>query len=196
MTGMPPVLLASGSPRRRELLTKLGLRFTVCPPPVEEDAVRSRLPKNCPARVLARCLASEKARAVFSENSGAFVLGADTVVALQDEVLGKPADAADAARMLRLLSGKTHEVVTGVALISAQGEETFCARTRVTFFELTDEEIETYVKSGEPIDKAGAYGIQGLGALLVREISGDFYNVVGLPVAQLWRRLRILGVCP
>ena len=130
-----------------------------------------------------------KIKAVPFENENGIVIGADTVVAVDGKILGKPKDKADAKCMLRLLSGKTHSVFSGVTVIKNKTAHTFCEETKVTFFPLSDDEIESYVNTGEPLDKAGAYGIQGKGALLVEKIDGDYYNVVGLPIGKLNRLL-------
>lgn len=179
------VVLASASPRRRELLQTAGVAFTVH----VSDAEEAIAPGTPPQEAVTE-LARQKAQAVARECPDDLVIGADTVVVLDGEILGKPADEADAARMLRMLSGRTHAVYTGVCLLRAGKAETFFEQTLVTFYPLTNKEIEEYVATGEPMDKAGAYGIQGRGCTLVREIRGDYFNVVGLPVAALCRRLR------
>lgn len=134
-------------------------------------------------------LALLKAQEISAGNPGSIVIGCDTGVFINDTMLGKPENTADSINMLRMLSGTTHTVITGCALISDTVTDSFSVRTQVTFYDLTDEEISRYVKTGEPSDKAGGYGIQGYGSLLVRKIDGDYYNVVGLPVAQLSRHL-------
>jgi septum formation protein len=181
------LVLASGSPRRRELLALAGLAFEVCPPKVLEAVDPALSPSE-----LARALAAQKARAVALARPGACVLGADTLVALNGQILGKPPDEARAAATLRLLSGKTHSVHTGVCLLWGGQTRCFSQETRVTFYPLTEEEIAAYVATGEPMDKAGAYGIQGRGGLLVKKIAGDYWNVVGLPLAAVARALRAL----
>lgn len=181
---MRPLILASASPRRRELLTQAGFSFEVRPAHVNEDP----LPNEDPIAYVVR-LARDKAQSVFaqisSENAAPpqVVLGADTTVTLDGHILAKPEDAADAARMLRMLSGRTHRVITGVALASVSGTEVAAEVTAVTFVTLSDEEISTYVKTGEPMDKAGAYGIQGYAARWIPRIEGCYFNVVGLPLA-------------
>jgi septum formation protein len=178
-------ILASASPRRKELLTLAGLSFCVCSPKTEEEI----LPDEPPADAAMR-LATLKAAAVAEQNPEAYVIAADTIVAAPDgELLGKPQDAADAARMLRLLSGREHRVITGVCLRRGEKTRTFAQETLVRFYALTEQEIESYIHSGEPMDKAGAYGIQGRGGLLVERICGDYFNVVGLPVGRLVREL-------
>jgi septum formation protein len=184
------LILASASPRRHELLLAAGIAHTVRAADITED----RFPGESPVAYVQR-LAEEKACAAFS--SGAYapsdvVLGADTVVCLDDLVLGKPNDDEDARRMLRLLSGREHWVRTGVCLLAAGRRVLDCAETKVSFERLTEEEIEEYTRSGEPRDKAGAYAIQGLAAKFVRSIEGCYYNVVGLPVSLIYRRLKEL----
>lgn len=179
----PRLVLASASPRRRELLARLGVDFEVRP----VDADETPLPGEAP-EPLVRRLALAKARA--AARPGELALGADTVVAIENQLLGKPADEADARRMLRALSGRTHDVWTGVALF-APGKEggtrelAHVERTRVTFRELSEAEIVDYVASGEPLDKAGAYAIQGGAAPFVERVDGDYDNVVGLPLATV-----------
>jgi septum formation protein len=187
------LVLASASPRRRELLTQAGLRFRVHPAHIPEDP----LPGEEPIAYVTR-LAREKAEAVFRElgrepagggdvdsasGSPLAVLGADTTVTLDGQILGKPVDAADAARMLRLLSGRSHRVITGVALVTAEGTEVAAEVTAVRFLSLSDEEIAAYVATGEPMDKAGAYAVQGGAARWIPRIEGCYFNVVGLPVS-------------
>jgi septum formation protein len=187
------LVLASASPRRRELLTQAGFSFQVHPAHIPEDPHEGEDPIAYVTR-----LAREKAQAVFGElttangspknqspgdSSSLAVLGADTTVTLDNHILGKPEDAADAARMLRLLSGRTHRVITGVALVTAEGAEVAAEATAVRFLSLSDEEIAAYIATGEPMDKAGAYAIQGLAARWIPRIEGCYFNVVGLPLA-------------
>lgn len=179
------LVLASASPRRRELLTQAGYAFHVHPAHIPEDPFPDEDPKAYVTR-----LALEKAQAVFAELSSntetaasLVILGADTTVTLDDHILGKPEDAADAARMLRLLSGHTHRVITGVALVTAAGAAVAAEATAVTFLELSDEEIAAYIATGEPMDKAGAYAIQGFAARWIPRVEGCYFNVVGLPIA-------------
>ena len=192
------LILASASPRRAELLRNAGIEFRVDPAHIVEE----RGPGEA-ALDFARRLAREKARAVAARHSGNFVLGADTIVCVDNHVLGKPADAADAFAMLRLLSGRWHEVTTGICLIapevSAAGsgsadrpEQVAHETTRVQFSALNDDDIRAYIASGEPMDKAGAYAIQGMASRWITRIEGDYGNVVGLPVALLWKILREL----
>jgi len=183
-----PLILASRSPRRRKLLAQLGLDFEVHPSDLDENATNHRLPEQ-----LVEQLALEKARAVAARFPEALTLGADTIVVLDGDVLNKPADEAEARAMLRRLSGRTHTVYTGVALVhpASQREVVDYEATQVTFAPLTDAEIDAYVATGSPLDKAGAYGIQDdYGAVFIRRIEGDYYNVVGLPLHRLYRMLR------
>ena len=186
----PDFILASGSPRRADILRMLGYRFTQRPAHADE----SLPPRTLPADAV-RLLAQRKAASL--PDADVPVLGADTVVALGDEILGKPRDEDDARRMLRLLSGRTHAVYTGVCLCAAPGRtETLVRRTDVTFFSLPDALIDRYIASGEPLDKAGGYGIQGKGSVLVERIAGDYFTVVGLPAADTARLLAKAGIFP
>lgn len=182
------MILASQSPRRRELLGKLGLEFTVSVPEVDESAF-----DGIHARELVKELSRQKAQAVEAGEED-LVIAADTVVALDGAVLGKPVSPAQAADMLRQLSGRQHEVFTGVTVRQGPHCVTEVETTLVAFRPLTEQEISWYVATGEPMDKAGAYGIQGLGGLLVEGIRGDYANVVGLPVGRLYRMLLGFGV--
>jgi len=177
---MRRLILASASPRRRELLAQAGFTFEVRPAHVNEDPRAGEDPLSYVVR-----LARDKAQAVFIElnNSEAMVLGADTTVTLDSHILAKPEDAADAARMLRMLSGRTHRVITGIAVATAKGTEVAAEVTGVQFITLSDEEIAAYIATGEPMDKAGAYGIQGLAAKWIPRVEGCYFNVVGLPLA-------------
>jgi septum formation protein len=179
------LILASSSPRRAELLTSAGIPFQSVPVDVDESVRRPEPPGDHVRR-----LAREKADAAFRLHPEALVLGADTIVLVGGEIMGKPRDAADAVRMLRLLSGREHEVLTGVALVSSRGVVIEVARTRVWVNPLTDQEIADYVATGEPLDKAGSYGIQGLGSKFIDRIHGSYSNVVGLPVSLVYRLLK------
>lgn len=178
------LILASASPRRQELLRLITEDFTVCPAAVDES-----LPPALSVREAARFLAKKKAMAVIAEHPEAVVLGSDTTVILGDTILGKPETPERAVEMLRMLSGKTHKVITGVALAKGDKVTSFQTVTKVTFYPLTEAHIQGYVATKEPLDKAGGYGIQGYGALLVQKIVGDYYGVVGLPVAPTARAL-------
>lgn len=185
---MKPVVLASGSPRRRELLGQMGIAdFEVLPARGEEHAPEGLTPAD-----YVTYLARQKAREVAALRPDCTVIGADTVVVLDGQVLGKPADQADAIRMLTALSGRAHEVYTGMAVCSGERELTHAECTKVHFRTLTADEIEAYVDSGEPMDKAGGYGIQGKACVMIRGIEGDYYNVVGLPVCALQQMLKEL----
>ncbi len=182
-------ILASASPRRAELLALAGLRFVICAPEVDESPLPGEEPRATALR-----LAADKAEAVARKDPAACVIAADTiVVAPEGAPLGKPLDPEDAARMLRLLSGQEHRVITGVCLRRGELVRCFAQETAVRFYALTEGEIAQYIRSGEPMDKAGAYGIQGRGGLFVEGITGDYYNVVGLPVARLMRELAALN---
>jgi septum formation protein len=191
MDPCPRLILASASPRRRELLTLLGLPFEVIPSAYDE-----KLPeRTSDPELLAAELAAGKAAEVAAREPRRVVIGADTLVLLEDRVFGKPANDPDANRMLAELSGKGHRVVTGVCLCPPRGAAPirFSQTTLVRFRALLPSEIRAYVATGEPMDKAGAYAIQGAGALLVEAIEGDYNNVVGLPLTQLALHLRALG---
>jgi septum formation protein len=189
--GRPPIVLASASPRRAELLRQVGVEFEVRVSDVDEDAASTL---DDPAEITLQH-AREKALQVAADAPARLVLGADTVVVLDGRVLEKPRDADEAREMLRTLSGRTHEVITGVAIAMLRDGEPQVlvedhVRTAVEFRALTEEEIAAYVACGEPMDKAGAYGIQGRGALLVRGIEGCYSNVVGLPLSRTWEMLQ------
>ena len=181
-------VLASSSPRRQELLKLLLADFEVFPSDVDELAHAAERPETMVAR-----LAREKALAVQKLRPSACIIGADTVVLCEEEILGKPASTEEARSMLRKLSGKTHQVLTGVCLLHLDKLFVEFAATDVTFCRLSDSEIENYAQSGEPVDKAGAYAIQGLGARFVEEINGCYFNVVGLPVSRLYQMMKRLG---
>jgi septum formation protein len=183
---MTPVLvLASASPRRQELLRNAGIAFDVQPAKIIERAFPGEDARACAER-----LAREKALAVAQQRPDDPVLGADTIVTVDGQLLGKPCDAADAARMLRLISGRDHQVITGVCLVAGGATSVASETTIVTVGEITDKEIADYISSGEPMDKAGAYAIQGIASRWISRIEGDYGNVVGLPVALVWRMLR------
>ena len=184
-----PLILASGSPRRQEILREAGIDFEVHPPEICEDMKPGESPLEYALR-----LAREKAEKVAREFPQHFVVGADTIVVVDQESLGKPLDQADAARMLRRLSGRRHEVTTAVSVVSpGKQAETRSATTQVYFRELTEAEIRGYVDSGEPMDKAGAYAIQGGAAPWVVRLEGEHSNVVGLPITLVTQMLRTCG---
>lgn len=182
------IVLASASPRRKELLSKAGIEFEICAANIPENPRIGELPI-----AFAERMAQEKAEAVWRSRPNRVVLAADTVVALGDEILGKPCDAEDVLRMLRLLSGKGHKVTTGVCLLGPDFGGVRSETTTVTFSEISDRDISEYVASGEPFDKAGAYAIQGGAARWVKKIEGDYNNVVGLPVDLALKMLRKHG---
>jgi septum formation protein len=191
------LVLASASPRRQELLRNAGIPFAIQPADINERPLAGESPRDCAER-----LARAKALAIFRSHPRSYVLGADTIVVVDDTILGKPRDAEDAIRMLRLLSGRTHSVITGVCLVNSfageaeqlRGENpqlrTASEITKVVMCEIADDEIRDYVASGEPMDKAGAYAIQGMASRWIPRIEGDYSNVVGLPVALVYRMLR------
>ena len=187
---MVRLILASGSPRRKELLKALGLEFEVLPSRCEEKITAAD-----PA-ALVTFLAAQKAEEVAGRVKEGLVLGADTIVCHAGTILGKPKSKKHAVRMLTMLSGKEHEVITGVALLDALTKKSVSdyESTKVFFRDLTSKEIEKYVATDEPMDKAGAYAIQGLGSLLVRRIEGCYFNVVGLPLAKVYALLQKFGV--
>jgi septum formation protein len=192
------IVLASASPRRQELLRNAGIPFTVQPADIDETPRAGESPRECAER-----LAREKALAVWRARPQDFVLGADTIVVVDEAILGKPVDPADAVRMLRLLSGRVHRVITGVCLVragdsrdllrAAELARTESETTLVAMNALSEDEIRKYVTSGEPEDKAGAYAIQGMASRWIPRIEGDYSNVVGLPVALVYRMLREQG---
>jgi septum formation protein len=189
----PPVILASNSPRRRDLLRRIGIQFTSDPADVDERVLAGETPETYAVRV-----ALDKARVASRRAGAGVVIAADTIVVLDDAILGKPADLRDAERMLATLSGRMHRVITGLAVMDAATGKalTRTAETRVWFRDLSPQDIAWYVKTGEPFDKAGAYGIQEKGALLVSRIEGCYFNVVGLPLSILPDMLRELGINP
>ncbi len=178
------IILASGSPRRQELLKTAGVNFIVCAAEGDEVLDPALHPADAAVEV-----ARQKAGEVAKKYPCDCVIGADTIVAVDDLILGKPKDKADAVTMLTILSGREHTVYTGVCIIKDGKEDCFAEATAVEFYPLTQDEITAYVESGEPMDKAGAYGIQGLGCFLVKGIKGDFFNVMGFPVARIIRAI-------
>ena len=182
------VILASASPRRRDLLTMIGIRHDVVPADIDE----TYLPGEPPLAHAER-LAREKGTAVAARYPEALTIAADTIVVIDEQVLGKPRDVADATRMLRQLSGRTHTVFTAVAVVRAGRVESGVEAVTVTFRHLTDAEIGAYIATGEPMDKAGSYGIQGFGAIIVERIDGDFFAVMGLALGRMVQLMRRLG---
>lgn len=183
------IVLASASPRRQELLRQVGVSFRVIPSQVDEQVDEPMQPG-----ALVEHLALAKARDVAAREAGALVLGSDTIVVVDEQVLGKPKDRADAIAMLKQLSGRSHQVMTGVALVTAERELVGHEVTTVRFRTLEPGEIERYVDSGEPMDKAGAYGIQGRAAAMISAIEGDYFTVVGLPLCRTVSMLSLFGV--
>ncbi|MDO6462410.1 Maf family protein [Granulosicoccaceae sp. 1_MG-2023] len=183
------LILASASPRRRALLGQIGLQATVCPAQIDESV----LPDETPAAYVAR-LAQEKAAAVARRSPGRVVLAADTAIAFAGQILGKPASPEQAVTMLTALSGKSHDVLTGAAIVYDHQCHWKVVSTRVRMRQLSGSQIRAYVATGEPLDKAGAYGIQGLGAVLIAGIEGSYSNVVGLPLAETADLLQQAGI--
>lgn len=183
---MSRIILASASPRRRELLGNMGIDFETAVSDADENSVSRDVPPYMYVQELALLKAASTAKQ-FVNDKDAIIIGSDTIVVSGGKILGKPHDSAEAFSMLRELSGKTHQVYTGYCVMRMSDAYTVCENvcTDVTFKELTDEKIRRYIETGEPMDKAGAYGIQGLGAMLIDRINGDYFNVVGLPVSML-----------
>lgn len=182
---MKKVILASSSPRRRELMATAGIEFEVIVREVDES-----IPAETPPQTAAEMTARKKALAVADEHPQEIVVGADTIVVANGKILGKPADDEQAYEMLKMLSGIEHEVITGVCIACSDKIKTFSRISKVKFYDLTDDEIKAYIATGEPKDKAGAYGIQGKGCVLVERIEGDYFNIVGLPVSQVAREIK------
>ncbi len=190
------LILASGSPRRSKILSSVGYVFSVLPSEFDESRISLENPRKG-----VEALAFEKANQVFQSlppvtKLGSVVLGADTIVVCDGEVLLKPSSEEEAKKMLMKLSGKKHQVYTAFSLVSVSDSETFTEKTDVYFYDLTEEQIDEYIATREPMDKAGAYGIQGAGCLLVKKIDGDYFNVVGLPIARVSRSLERYGIYP
>jgi len=186
---MKDVILASNSPRRKELFDFLGVKYQI----VTKDVVEE-LKQDLLAEEQAMELAFQKAYAVFKENKDKIVLGFDTLVYTETEIFGKPKDDQDAKRMLKALSGITHMVVTGTAILTKEVSHSFYSKTAVTFYPLTEEEIDKYIASKEPLDKAGAYAVQGYGARFVERIEGDYFTVMGMPVSRIYQEFKKLGI--
>ncbi len=186
---LPKLILASGSPRRAEILTSVGWEFTKDVADIDETEFDGELPEDYVQR-----LAREKAEKVAQKYDNAIVLGADTTVVIEQQIIGKPVDLADAKRMLKMLSGNWHEVLTGIAFAKVSNSDSQVVvgiqRTRVKFVEMSDKEIEFLAENGEPLDKAGAYAVQAQAALFIEKIEGDYWNVVGLPVSLVYELLK------
>ena len=186
---MKDVILASNSPRRRELFDFLGVKYQVITSNIEETIDPGLLPEE-----QAMELAFQKAASVFKDHKDKIVMGFDTLVYTETCVFGKPKDQEDAKRMLTILSGNTHLVVTGVAILTREVSHSFSSKTAVTFYPLSAAEIEKYVATGEPIDKAGAYAVQGYGARFVERIEGDYFTVMGMPVSRIYQEFKKLDI--
>lgn len=194
MLTLPKLILASGSPRRAEILTSVGWEFTKDSADIDETELPDESPEN-----YVRRLAREKAERVAQKYEDALILGADTTVLIDHQIIGKPVDITDAKRMLKMLSGNWHEVLTGVALVKVQSSKSQIQSpktvvglqvTRVKFAEMSDEEIDFLAENGEPLDKAGAYAVQAQAALFIEEIEGDYWNVVGLPIHLVYELVK------
>lgn len=181
---MQPLILASQSPRRHELMRYITSDFEIVSASIDECVYENESVEDYVVR-----MEETKAENVYQNHPESVVIGCDTIVSYKNEILGKPVDKDEAYRVLSLLSGKTHHVLTAVSIVSSQKKKSFISKAEVTFFPLTSEEIWRYIHTDEPMDKAGAYGIQGQGSLFVSEIKGDYYSIVGLPVAHLQRHL-------
>lgn len=203
---MSRIILASASPRRKELLEQIGLEFEICPAKGEEIMTETKpqtvvleLSRQKAEEVAAQIVAYNETHKELVTPEDILVIGADTIVAYGTKILGKPKDEQNAVETLTMLSGKTHQVYTGVTLVlidksGRTGEHSFAEKTDVSFYPLDKVEIARYVKGGEPLDKAGSYGIQGAFAIYIREIHGDYNNVVGLPLARLYQELKQIGI--
>jgi septum formation protein len=182
---MRPIILASNSPRRKEILTTAGIPFMVEPANIEETIDEHIRPMNVPVS-----LAAQKARYIYEKHPDCLVIGADTIVLSEGRILGKPVDHQDAKRMLDMLNGKKHQVITGIYMISKEKAKELSVVTEVEFAHMTDDEIEEYINTGDVYDKAGAYGIQGFASRYIKGIRGDYFNVVGLPINALYEALK------
>lgn len=203
---MSKIILASASPRRKELLEQIGLEFEICPAKGEEiitktipEEVVMELSKQKAEEIAYMVTAYNETHKDITTPTDILVIGADTVVAYNGQILGKPKDEEDAKRMLSMLSGNTHSVYTGVTLClidksGKAGEIVFAEKTDVTIFPISEEEIDRYVSTGEPMDKAGSYAIQGKSAIFIEKIDGDYNNVVGLPITRIYQKLKAVGI--
>ncbi|HEY0659591.1 MAG TPA: Maf family protein [Pyrinomonadaceae bacterium] len=185
MIYLPKLILASGSPRRAEILTSVGWQFVKDVADIDESEIKGETPEDYVQR-----LAREKAETVAAKYENAIILGADTTVVIDNQIIGKPIDLPDARRMLKMLSGNWHEVLTGVAIVKDGKTKFGLQSTKVKFAEMNDEEIDFLVEKGEPLDKAGAYAVQAQAALFIEKIEGDYWNVVGLPVNLVYELMR------
>ena len=182
MINLPRLILASGSPRRSEILQSVGWEFTTDVPDIDESELPGESPENYVQR-----LAKKKAETIAARHNGGIVLGADTTVVIDKQIIGKPLNLNDATRMLKMLSGNWHQVLTGVAIVSNGETRVGLQSTRVKFAEMSDAEIDFLVEKGDPLDKAGAYAVQAQAALFIEGIEGDYWNVVGLPISLVYR---------
>lgn len=193
---MEKIVLASASPRRKELLERAGVKFEVIPSKGEEN-IQGDSPEEV-VELLSRSKAFSVGQELLGQKDVSLVIGADTIVSFQDQILGKPADQQEAFETLKLLAGNSHQVYTGVTILIRDGENwkahTFSERTDVEFYPVSEEEILDYIKTGEPMDKAGSYGIQGSFGIYVKGITGDYNNVVGLPLGRLFYQMKKLGI--
>lgn len=188
MIKLPKLILASGSPRRAEIMKSVGWDFEKDVPDVDESVIDGESPEDYVVR-----LAKTKADVIAKRHTGEMVLGADTTVVIEDQIIGKPLDIDDARRMLEMLSGNWHEVLTGVAIVNNGGTNTGLQRTRVKFAEMNANEINFLVELGDPLDKAGAYAVQAQAALFIEGIEGDYWNVVGLPISLVYDLVKGVG---
>ncbi len=186
MTKKRKIILASASPRRKEILSLLFNEFEIIPANIDESAISFKNPKKAVCE-----LAKKKALSIFEKYNDSVVIGADTIVVYEKTILGKPKDKEDAFRMLKLLSGKMHKVITGVAIISKEFQTDFFQESDVYFSDLTDNEINKYIETKEPFDKAGSYAIQGIGGKFIEKIKGDYHNIVGFPLNKTYSILKI-----
>lgn len=187
---MTRIILASSSPRRKEFMNYLGLQYECIKPDVDETVKEGELPEHLVLR-----LSKDKAFAVSADNTDAVVIAADTVVAIDNQILGKPNNREDAFNMLKKLQGRTHEVFTGTSIVYQERVKCFCVKCSVTFDCISDDELKTYIASGECDDKAGAYALQGIASIFIKEVSGSVTTVIGLPINEVRKALRELGVC-
>jgi septum formation protein len=186
---MKKIILASKSPRRKKILEQVGLNFEVAASDFDESQIEFETPQE-----MVEKLSFEKAKVIAQRNPGAIIIGADTVVIFRKEIIGKPKSKADAVRILKLLSGNTHEIITGFTVIEDKKSITKHITSKIKFKKLNEDEIKAYVATGEPMDKAGGYGIQERGGLFMENITGDYFNVVGLPISALAEVLKEFGV--
>jgi septum formation protein len=186
---MKQIILASKSPRRKSILEQVGLKFSIVVSDFDEETIKFKTPQE-----MVKKLSFEKAKIVAAKNPKAVIIGADTTVIFKKEIIGKPRSKSDAIRILNLLSGNVHEIVTGFTVMEGKKSITGHVSSKAKFKKLSDQEIKAYVATGEPMDKAGGYGIQDKGGLFIEEIEGDYFNVVGLPISAVAKALKEFGV--